>query len=86
MLSKTIISLLVGAASFVQASPVPEALNEKRVCGQQLFPNQLVQLSQANPTTAYPNTWNTDKSVKISQDVDGNGEISLCPLELENKH
>ncbi|KAA8573859.1 hypothetical protein EYC84_005412 [Monilinia fructicola] len=72
MLSKNILPLIVGAASFIQASPVPEALNEKRAC-QQVFPNQLVQLSQANPNTAYPNTWNTDKSVKISQDVDGNG-------------
>ncbi|KAJ8071741.1 hypothetical protein OCU04_002057 [Sclerotinia nivalis] len=73
MLSKTFISLLIGTASFVQASPVPDTLNEKRTCGTQLFPNQLVQLSQANPNAAYPNTWNTDKSVKISQDVDGNG-------------
>ncbi|CAD6454247.1 cf5b7dac-7baa-4aa0-a8d9-84ccfbafbd9f [Sclerotinia trifoliorum] len=73
MLSKNIISLLIGAASFVQTSPVPDTLNEKRTCGTQLFPNQLVQLSQANPNTAYPNTWNTDKSVKISQDIDGNG-------------
>jgi len=73
MLSKTIISLLIGATSLVQASPVPETLNEKRTCGTQLFPNQIVQLSKANPNTAYPNTWNTDKSVKISQDADANG-------------
>ncbi|KAF7863235.1 hypothetical protein EAF04_007317 [Stromatinia cepivora] len=73
MISKNFIPLLIGAAGFVQASPVPDTLNEKRTCGTQLFPNQLVQLSQANPNSAYPNTWNTDKSVKISQDVDGNG-------------
>ncbi|ESZ98654.1 hypothetical protein SBOR_0892 [Sclerotinia borealis F-4128] len=73
MLSKIILPFLIGAASFVHASPVPDTLSEKRTCGTQLFPSQLVQLSQANPNTAYPNTWNTDKSVKISQDVDGNG-------------
>lgn len=73
MLSKTILSLLIGATSLVKTSPVPESLNEKRTCGTQLFPNQIVQLSKANPNTAYPNTWNTDRSVKISQDADANG-------------
>ncbi|TGO25776.1 hypothetical protein BPAE_0073g00420 [Botrytis paeoniae] len=82
MLSKTILALLIGATSFVQASPVPEALNEKRTCGTQLFPNQIVQLSKANPNTAYPNTWNTDKSVKISQDADANGNPSNQFWEL----
>ncbi|KAK6608406.1 hypothetical protein H4I95_03786 [Botrytis cinerea] len=82
MLSKTIISLLIGATSLVQASPVPETLNEKRTCGTQLFPNQIVQLSKANPNTAYPNTWNTDKSVKISQDADANGNPSNQFWEL----
>ncbi|KAF7943060.1 hypothetical protein EAE96_011005 [Botrytis aclada] len=82
MLSKTLLSLLIGATSFVQASPVPEVLNEKRTCGTQLFPNQIVQLSKANPNTAYPNTWNTDKSVKISQDADANGNPSNQFWEL----
>ncbi|KAF5876313.1 uncharacterized protein Bfra_002717 [Botrytis fragariae] len=82
MLSKTILSLLIGATSFVQASPVPEVLNEKRTCGTQLFPNQIVQLSKANPNTAYPNTWNTDRSVKISQDADANGNPSNQFWEL----
>jgi hypothetical protein len=77
MLSKTILPLLIGAASFVQASPLNNALTEKRTCGTTLFPNQLVQLSEANPNTAYPNTQLTDQSVKISQDVDGNGMIPL---------
>ncbi|KAI9645421.1 hypothetical protein NHQ30_006160 [Ciborinia camelliae] len=88
MLSQTFLPFLIGAASFVRASPVPDTLNEKRTCGTQIFPNQLVQLSQANPNTAYPNTWKTDQSVKISQDVDGNGNptnqfselISFPPL------
>lgn len=86
MLSKTVISLLIGAASFVQASPVPEASNEERTCGVKLFPNQLVQLSKANPDTAYPNTARTDQSVKISQDADGNGMLSPIPASYQTNN
>ncbi|QSZ34022.1 hypothetical protein DSL72_005602 [Monilinia vaccinii-corymbosi] len=78
MFSKTLLGLLVGAASFVQASPV---LNEKRGC-QRIFPNQLVQLSEASPDSQYPNTWNTDKSVKISQDIDKDGKPTNQYWEL----
>lgn len=53
-----------------------------RVCGTVNLPATQIQLQQAAPGTSFPNTATTDKSVRISQDVNSLGTSPTTPHDL----
>ena len=77
--------VLLGAAVMTAtSSPLPQ---NERHCGDLFLPNLQISLSKDNPDTSYPNTWDTDQSVTISQNAGPTGKpLSYCLAALaENR-
>jgi len=66
--------LLLGAAVMtVTSSPLPE---DKRHCGDMFLPNLQMSLSADNPDFSFPNTWDSDQSITVSQNAGPTDQIS----------
>ncbi|OBT69614.1 hypothetical protein VE03_00912 [Pseudogymnoascus sp. 23342-1-I1] len=63
---------LAAVATLVSASPV--ALDKR--CGTTVLPSTQIQLKQSAPTTSFPNTALTDKSIAISQGANGSNKVN----------